>query len=617
MSGIWCDFDRSSQHRGKPASPVTSMEQAEALPNVSTTHEDRAHVTNNTCEDVHNLSDPSPADSVGRGWHDSVDHRGTPASSTLNNEIDLIGFSDDKPQTRNDEESIGPTDSDSIIAKSLDSQPLKPENLSLSRETEKASSPSKTAKGGSPTQSGDGDSQWPPSSDSLIDETCPGDLRKNSIAAMKELGGPMATQLEAAAPEEEESLASFDFQNFMDSLRAKSADPIARYIKSFLQEFTRAAWTPKQQEKIVSDFHKFISVKLRDYEPFASMNRHERLNSLEGVEKLIMNRLYGRTFSPKIPPILRTDGHNEDLLSDQILEEKMRLWGWVEGRHLDIKNEYLKSNFIQLATAELGRLNQFKSPRDKMICILNCSKVIYALIRQAKLEQNADSFLPLLIYVVIKAHPIHLVSTINYIQRFRMKEFQRGETAYYLSTLASSVTFIETLDHSSLTITSEEFEQRMTDSARAEQIRLQQKQAEYELAHDSTGDAETHEGESSAAVLTASAGMLVDRIGKMASKFLEDLSSPEEGTPEPASRSTQAQDRRGSFRGYREAERAARDASLEDFKAEQAQRDQIIEASETLQNMFPTLDKDLIDDVIRQNGPNVGSAVDICLSLVG
>lgn len=600
MSGIWGDLDQNSHNKGKPAAPVTSMEQVEALPSSPGTIEGRTQVTDHVSGDPHEPVNPTSTN-LEHEKQDPVDGLMIASPSSLNKEGNVSGFSDSNTEAPNYTEvrdtSASKSDAFPEIEKISLSKKI-PEDDTLARDTVS-------------------ESRWPPSSDSPVDDTCLGDLRKNSIAAMKELGGPIATPLEAAPLGGEESLASFDFQKFMDSLRAKSADPIARYIKSFLQEFTRAAWTPKQQEKIVGDFHKFISVKLRDFEPFASMNRHERLNSMEGVEKLIMNRLYGRTFSPKIAPILRTDGHNEDLLSDQILEEKMRLWGWVEGRHLDIKNEYLKSNFIQLATTELGHLNQFKSPRDKMICILNCSKVIYALIRQAKLEQNADSFLPLLIYVVIKAHPIHLVSTINYIQRFRIKEFQIGETAYYLSTLASSVTFIETLDHSSLTITSEEFEQRMTDSARAEQIRLQQKQAEEDLARDSTEPAEASEGESSAAVLTASAGMLVDRISKMASKFLEDMSTPEEGTPELAPRHTQAQNTTSSIRGYREAERAARDASLEDYRAEQAQRDQLMETSKTLQNMFPTLDKDLIDDVVRQNGPNIGSAVDICLSLVG
>lgn len=66
------------------------------------------------------------------------------------------------------------------------------------------------------------------------------------------------------------------------------------------------------------------------------------------------------------------------------------------------------SSFTQLAEKELQRINAFKSPREKLLCIMNCCRVINNLLLNASMSENivlagADDFLPVLIYVMIKA----------------------------------------------------------------------------------------------------------------------------------------------------------------------------------------------------------------------
>ena len=60
------------------------------------------------------------------------------------------------------------------------------------------------------------------------------------------------------------------------------------------------------------------------------------------------------------------------------------------------------------------------------------------LLRNSKSDQSADSFVPLLIYVVLQANPEHLVSNVQYIMRFRNQEKLGGEAGYYLSSLVSA-----------------------------------------------------------------------------------------------------------------------------------------------------------------------------------
>ena len=55
-------------------------------------------------------------------------------------------------------------------------------------------------------------------------------------------------------------------------------------------------------------------------------------------------------------------------------------------------------------------------------------------------DTSADSFVPLLIYVVLQANPDHLVSNVQYILRFRNQDKLCGEAGYYLSSLVSPST---------------------------------------------------------------------------------------------------------------------------------------------------------------------------------
>ena len=54
-------------------------------------------------------------------------------------------------------------------------------------------------------------------------------------------------------------------------------------------------------------------------------------------------------------------------------------------------------------------------------------------------DTGADAFLPVLNYVVIKTQPIHLVSNIEFIRRFRMKSKLVSYTDYYFTQLVSTL----------------------------------------------------------------------------------------------------------------------------------------------------------------------------------
>ncbi|EJD08567.1 uncharacterized protein FOMMEDRAFT_144395, partial [Fomitiporia mediterranea MF3/22] len=255
----------------------------------------------------------------------------------------------------------------------------------------------------------------------------------------------------------------FDFQLFLDQMKSKSAEPVAKYLRSFLSNFAKKPLAINEQIKVINEFLNFISIRMRDADIWRNATEDEFDNAMEAMEKLVMNRLYEFTFVPQLaeaqpPRPITTD----DLERDGILAQRIALFSWIEEKHLEVPDSADGGGFLMFAQQELLKINHYKAPRDKLICVLNCCKVIFGLIRHLHKEENADSFVPILIFVVLKANPPNLISNIEYIQRFRNPQKLQSEAGYYLSSLMGAVQFIETLDHTSLShITAEEFERNV------------------------------------------------------------------------------------------------------------------------------------------------------------
>lgn len=462
----------------------------------------------------------------------------------------------------------------------------------------------------------------------------------------------------------------FDFQWFLSLLRHKSADPIARYLKSFLNEFNKRTWSAQEQIKIITDFKIFIFDKMQLCPPFSKLSEPEMENSMEGMEKLIMNRLYTRTFSPEVPEGHRDDSHEEDIIIDRLLDDKMTIWHWIEGRHLDIPNRFLRNGeaFVKLASDELNKINHYRAPRDKVVCVLNCCKVIFGLLRQTNHEENADSFLPILIYVLIKAHPANLNSNINYIQRFRNPDKLFGEAGYYLSSLQGAVSFVETLDIKSLSITQEEFNRKVDESIAPKPENLLQQQPpvtpDRGRTPDPSGAPNVQGNLSPSAVLQNSAGLLAVPFKSFTNFFQSEPPSPPSKQTDPSfqkegsstdqesaqfyqqgkksnttpdllsdslkdSRETFAegstseklgpanhQNTQPASSAFSPEELAARQISAEEEEARRITEKEFESVVDALSQMFPSLDRNVIVDVATEKEGRVGAAVDACLSLL-
>lgn len=277
-------------------------------------------------------------------------------------------------------------------------------------------------------------------------------------------GPPPQTQASEEKP--------FDFNRFLDQMRHKSAGPVGEYVRSFIKGFTKKPYRVTDQTKLIFDFLDFISLRMRECEVWARLTTAEFDNAIEAMEKLLMNRLYNYTFSPAVKKEGKWNVQTDDLERDRVLKQRVRLFSWITEEHLDVPVGTHSKGFVDFAIEELLKINHYKAPRDKVICILNCCKVIFGLIRHLSSEENADTFIPILIFVVLQANPDNLISNVEYISRFRNPERLSSESGYYLSSLMGAIAFIETMDYTSLSnITQQEFEAKVEEAV--ERISIQ------------------------------------------------------------------------------------------------------------------------------------------------
>lgn len=417
--------------------------------------------------------------------------------------------------------------------------------------------------------------------------------------------------LEEKTPVEDDSY--YDFMAFLDLMKNPDAEPIVKYTKSFLYNFhhQRANWTSDEQVKLVNDFKVFIYDKFTTNSVFAALNIVELRNAKEGMEKLLMGKLYLKCFSPCLKESNATiDGsHESDTLQDAKLANKIEEFSFLSPEHFEILPSLINSKldkFVALSAKELSNINNYKSPRDKMVCILNCCKVLFGLLKQTKANhRGADHFLPLLIFTVLRANVQNLFSNINYIERFRFPDFLQGESAYYLSTLQGAVNFVLDMDRDSLHLYEGEamFNQKYNENAdRLTKLR-QETQKITELNKDAgTLQNRSHVVHSSSPSdyilkpLDDAASTVVNKLNKILAPSTSHMESPDGSN--------------GSDLQEIDEQSAAKIGR----KMEERDHKNTIQ---TLKLMFPALDEELIDDVCVASKFRVGVCVDALLEMAG
>ncbi|CAN1746119.1 Vacuolar protein sorting-associated protein 9A [Linum perenne] len=263
--------------------------------------------------------------------------------------------------------------------------------------------------------------------------------------------------------------------DFLERMRQPSAADFVKSIKryrslpllfnhclqsreiSFIISFSNNAPDPEKDSSLVQEFFSKMEAAFRIHPLWAGCSEEELDSAGEGLEKYIMTKLFTRVFA-SLP---------DDVKADEQLFEKMSLiQQFVRPENLDIKPQFQNDTSWLLAQKELQKINMYKAPRDKLVCILNCCKVINNLLVNASIASDegppgADEFLPALIYVTIRANPPQFHSNLLYIQRYRRQSRLVGEASYCFTNMLSAESFISNIDAKSISMEETEYEKNM------------------------------------------------------------------------------------------------------------------------------------------------------------
>ncbi|SMN20472.1 similar to Saccharomyces cerevisiae YML097C VPS9 guanine nucleotide exchange factor involved in vesicle-mediated vacuolar protein transport [Maudiozyma saulgeensis] len=441
---------------------------------------------------------------------------------------------------------------------------------------------------------------------------------------------PKQTNNKKSDEEHQEELF-FDFQMFINDFKNPTAEPLVKYTRSFLNNFVsqRALWTASEQRKLINDFKLFIYDKFSQFKPFSELDNAKLRNAQEGIEKLIMGKLYPLCFSPELIQKIDIDKldeeHRNDILEDGFLQEKIDEYNFIELDNLDVTNKIsLKlSKFLKLAGKELNKINQYKAPRDKIVCILNACKIIFSILRHFKLDQDgADSFIPLLIYVIIHGNVSHVISNIKFIERFRFENFLKSEDQYYLSSLQGATNFITNLNRKDLTIHDEE---AFENAYNSNQERLQKQHEEFEADSKLKGSVTTANknninanGTQEVIIKPDYNNNPIDEIASSMVSMFNDffIGQPSLTTkPEPQAKENIAKNSRNARTQSNSINENITDDKQMRKVVKRMEQQERQETLESLYEMFPDLPKELVEDICIAKKFRTGVCVDTLLNL--
>ncbi|KAH0615486.1 hypothetical protein JD844_004790, partial [Phrynosoma platyrhinos] len=211
-------------------------------------------------------------------------------------------------------------------------------------------------------------------------------------------------------------------------------------IREFIQDFQKLTAADDKTAQ-VEDFLQFLYGAMAQDVIWQNASEEQLQDAQLAIERSVMNRIFKLAFYPN------QDG---DILRDQLLHDHIqRLSKVVTANHkaLQIPEVYLREAPWPSAQSEIRTISAYKTPRDKLQCVLRMCSTIMNLLSLANEDSvpGADDFVPVLVFVLIKANPPCLLSTVQYISSF-YASCLTGEESYWWMQFTAAVEFIKTID---------------------------------------------------------------------------------------------------------------------------------------------------------------------------
>ncbi|EGZ19713.1 hypothetical protein PHYSODRAFT_327908 [Phytophthora sojae] len=177
----------------------------------------------------------------------------------------------------------------------------------------------------------------------------------------------------------------------------------------------------------------------------------------DGIEKYVMDKVSDIAFN-------QLKECQQWMKEDEALLRRMQLLSFITPAMLDIKPCMRNEVVWSMAEDELRRINSFRSPGDKINCIVRCCSVIFSVLNLSRGDSGsrpgADDFLPVFIYIVLHSQIPRLHSNCEYISAYRNQADLMSKAGYCFVNLRSAIEFIMVMDGSMLSISDDEFQRK-------------------------------------------------------------------------------------------------------------------------------------------------------------
>lgn len=174
-----------------------------------------------------------------------------------------------------------------------------------------------------------------------------------------------------------------------------------------------------------------------------------RERAMDVIEQHICTQLYGAMFAPH---------GSQEWFSDTVLSWKLDYLRATQPRDLGVSMD-ADPCLWQTAVSELQQLHLYRSPDEKMNCLMRCVKTVSKILQSevgwmsGVSVVDADTALSALVYAIIRARPQSLGANLYYISLYLMPEKMTdmrgggGQLGYCLTQFNLARSFIDQLDN--------------------------------------------------------------------------------------------------------------------------------------------------------------------------
>eukprot|EP00927_Polykrikos_kofoidii_P046745 TRINITY_DN40883_c0_g1_i1.p1 TRINITY_DN40883_c0_g1~~TRINITY_DN40883_c0_g1_i1.p1 ORF type:complete len:423 (-),score=54.01 TRINITY_DN40883_c0_g1_i1:95-1273(-) len=243
------------------------------------------------------------------------------------------------------------------------------------------------------------------------------------------------------------------FSLFRERLKHPSAQIVVHKMREFVQLFPQTLPRAEAARRLHQFLGTILEMMMVDCAVFAAETDDEaKASTAEGLEKFLISLMHARLFATEAT----------DAIEDAIIRKRIVSLQWITFHHLGVPS--VDATLLDLAVQELRRMDSYKAPRDKLVCIINACRVINDVLKltleekgASKRPMSADDFLPLLILCVTRANPPRLNSNLEFIAAFRHPSRLVAEDAYFFTALQSATAFLRDANAKTFEVEPEEY----------------------------------------------------------------------------------------------------------------------------------------------------------------